>query len=122
MMYDRSAVNGRVRLTRRHRKLAEQYNPFAMSDESREELYGYVKTRRKGLHKAEYVADTVGRLLDYDYNHAFGGIRTAEEAWRDRRGHCIEINILLHRALHEVGINAGMIVVKNPSGYSAPMK
>ena len=117
MMYIRGAVSDRVKLTKRHVNIAKKYDPFVMSDESWDELRQHVRTRRRGLRRAEHVTETMSRLLSHERRHSFEGLRTAEDTWRDRKGHCIEINILLHRALYEAGINAGMMVTKNARGY-----
>ena len=120
MLYNKALVRNRVPYTRMQGRLASVYSPFGLDGKILER----VKSRLKTYDSLKYPYDLAKKVTDlltsrvkYDDNHKFLGIRSAKQTWKDKKGHCFEQNVLLYSILSQLGMDVGLLLVKNPNGY-----
>jgi hypothetical protein len=114
MLYDKRAVKHRTTPTTAQRALAKRLDPCVLSDQSWAEIRSdYMETVGGPL----FAVQMMHMRVHYDIRHRFRGCRTAEDAWRDREGHCIELNTLLAGVYRRLRHPYSFVLTKNTKGY-----
>ena len=119
MLYNRNAVKNRISVGRERYDLARKIHLFGIGIEAKEFALE-VKDGSKDKTDVEIAKAMVFYLHDrllYDDVHAVEGIRSAQEVWDERMGHCIEQNMLLYSMLRKVGIKPGLLIAKAPKDF-----
>ena len=59
---------------------------------------------------------------DDNETHKYQGIRSAQQVYQDRKGHCIELTLFLIAILSKYNIPTRLVFVKNPKGFDVSME
>ncbi len=119
MLYNKIAVKHRKNVSSAQKRLAQKYHPFKIEKSTLKECRKFTDSPDGGLLRIINYAHGIKQRVYYDGVHRFAGTRNAQQVWEDKKGHCIEQNILLYALLSHYGVKTDWIIVKNPEGYEA---
>ena len=124
MLYNKNAVKNWKAATKGQLMLAEQYHPFRIEngygkDDIVKEFRNFIDCKGNDRAKLESIIGKIHEALVYDFDHHFQGTRNARQVWDNRKGHCIEQQILLYAALSMHNIDTKWLITKNPLGFDA---
>ena len=125
MLYNKSMVAAPKPIDRQQRFWAQKLNPFVLPQRvmsSLEDFFVHKDVlKEKPIEMLESLAQFVKENVSYDYKHDYLGLRYALRTLIDKKGHCIEQNILLYSLVHQFFHHSipkfSWLITKNPRGY-----
>ena len=126
MLYDPSAVKNRISVDSKQLALARKHDPLKLSNESKKEIKMLFETKNSESPSLGAVTNFIHSEINYNFRHAYEGLRNADGVWKARLGHCIEQNLLLRTVIPELipelKQKTKLMIVKNPYGYGGSLK
>ena len=122
MLYNRLAVKNKRKLTDKPSIFYRRSPLFHIDKKTFESIREKMKIPKRSsvLERVIRITGILRSSVEHRYHNGknhYQGIKPAIVVLADRKGHCIEKNILLNALLTREGIPTKWLVTKNPKGY-----